>query len=288
MIGCGTTMALLLCALLLCSGCSASKGARVERDYGSHGGIIRVSPEILTEGERAWERADENTRRKTYFNDRLTFEILEITKAELNRNVSTGRRYHDQIGYVLEGSAIVTVDGKTRQVGPGGVYLVPSNVPFGLISASPKTVVLNVYTPPRQDLRPAPEEKPRFNDNEIRSVVYKWFSLFDEKAPIMQFWPFLAEGNFEMRLPGKTIRSWLDFQEWYERWRTTVETHVSVVERLDVSFDKEGRYLADVVVRSKTTLVTGETATARFRQKWVLTDAGAHPVIAQYVVEDIK
>lgn len=38
---------------------------------------------------------------------------------------------HEQIGYILEGSVLLTIDGKTEILYPGDGYLIPSHVQHG-------------------------------------------------------------------------------------------------------------------------------------------------------------
>ena len=123
------------------------------RDYQSGGPIITVEPAVINADDQPWEQVGEGVRRKVYFNDRLTVVYLEITDGDTRPADPPHHHYHDQIGYVLEGRAIVNLGGKTQQIGPGGVYIVTSNLPHNLKILTDKLVLLEVFTPTREDFR---------------------------------------------------------------------------------------------------------------------------------------
>jgi quercetin dioxygenase-like cupin family protein len=45
------------------------------------------------------------------------------------------------------------VGGKAREIGPGGVFIAPSNVRHGIELLTDKVVLLDVFTPTREDFR---------------------------------------------------------------------------------------------------------------------------------------
>jgi mannose-6-phosphate isomerase-like protein (cupin superfamily) len=256
----------------------------VARDYHQHSSIVPVMPEVLTDGDVGWQKIDENTERKIYFNDRLTMEVIRTAKPELTKNVKTRHQYNDLLGYVIQGSALVTVDKSTKTIGTGGVFVVPSNVSYDVIPASDQTVILNVYTPARDDLRPAAPVKAQFNDNEIKRTVYDWFAGLDARAGIGNLLSLLAEKNLNMTLSDKTvIRSWQDFQTWYAAWLAKTKSSVHRVESLSVSYDNQGHYPVVLTVSWKVTTTDGKTQQGKSQQNWVLTEAwGNHPRIADF------
>ena len=58
---------------------------------------------------------------------------------------------HEQLGVVLEGAIEVTVGGETRRLGPGAAYAVPPHVPHGGQTGAEGCLVLETFTPPRED-----------------------------------------------------------------------------------------------------------------------------------------
>lgn len=57
---------------------------------------------------------------------------------------------HEQIGYVISGRYLMTVDGRVYELKPGDSYAIPGNVPhsFKVLEAGE---VIDVFTPIRED-----------------------------------------------------------------------------------------------------------------------------------------
>ena len=62
------------------------------------------------------------------------------------------RHPHEQVGTVLEGEFEITLDGETRVVGPGDVFVIPSNVPHAGRAVT-ACRMLDVFQPVREDYR---------------------------------------------------------------------------------------------------------------------------------------
>jgi len=60
---------------------------------------------------------------------------------------------HEQAGYVVSGRLRITIDGQTSELGPGGTYCAPSNVPHSALILEP-AVVVDAFSPPREDYLP--------------------------------------------------------------------------------------------------------------------------------------
>lgn len=58
---------------------------------------------------------------------------------------------HEQAGYVLEGILRLSVAGETWDLHPGDAYILPGDTPHGAVSGPEGCVVLDVFSPPRQD-----------------------------------------------------------------------------------------------------------------------------------------
>lgn len=285
---------------LAVSGCGGGSKTKKEpaaprdlkRDYREHDHIKKVKPGIFPADDASWVDVDGTTRRKVFFNDRLTVEIVESQKSGLTGNITTGHRFNDIVGYIVAGSAMVTVGKETKQISAGGAFVVPSNVPYGVIPASDKTTIVYTYTPPREDLRPTAPAVRRFPDNEVKSIVYKWFALFDEKANVADFLMHLAETGLSVEMADKKkINSWAQFQEWYARWTSQVESFTSAVDSVAVGFDDNtGRYRAEATVRSTTKTRSGKKLTGKCRVTMELVDTnwGDAPKIVTYRETEIK
>jgi quercetin dioxygenase-like cupin family protein len=61
------------------------------------------------------------------------------------------RHPHEQLGLVIRGSVRFTVDGETRELGPGGTWRVLSGRPHGVVTGPEGAVVIDVFSPTRDD-----------------------------------------------------------------------------------------------------------------------------------------
>ena len=60
---------------------------------------------------------------------------------------------HEQIGTVLKGSIELVIGEEKRVVEPGCAYRVPPNVPHSGVCGESSSEVLEVFSPPREDLQ---------------------------------------------------------------------------------------------------------------------------------------
>lgn len=72
-------------------------------------------------------------------------------RIEPGAEVPTHQHPHEQVGLVLEGTIILTIDGETREIGPETCYVVPGGTPHGAYGGPQGCVVLDVFSPPRED-----------------------------------------------------------------------------------------------------------------------------------------
>jgi quercetin dioxygenase-like cupin family protein len=97
----------------------------------------------------AWVDADPGIRRR----------ILQVGDASMlmtvvfqpNATAAVHVHPHEQITYVAKGELTMTVDGVRHVLRQGDSILLKGGVPHGA-SASVETVLLDSFTPPRQDL----------------------------------------------------------------------------------------------------------------------------------------
>jgi quercetin dioxygenase-like cupin family protein len=61
---------------------------------------------------------------------------------------------HEQAGVCLSGEFELEVDGLRRVVRPGDLYLIPGGVPHSARGTGVRSVVLDVFSPPREDYKP--------------------------------------------------------------------------------------------------------------------------------------
>ena len=124
------------------------------KDNNSEQTNMPVNPAIFSSDESPWEELGDGVRRKVFFNDRLTFVILEINKpVDENAEIILHSHPHDQITYLQEGKLLVKLGEEEKIIEAGGVYVIPSNVPHGIKVLSEKVILIDVFTPTREDFR---------------------------------------------------------------------------------------------------------------------------------------
>lgn len=72
---------------------------------------------------------------------------------EPNRVMPWHHHPHEQLGIMLEGTVEMTIGDETRLLHPGDAYAIPPNVPHGAVTHDEGCVMLDVFTPPRDDYR---------------------------------------------------------------------------------------------------------------------------------------
>ncbi len=60
---------------------------------------------------------------------------------------------HEQLGVMIEGALELTLGQETRLLRPGDAYVIPSNLPHKARTLDEGCVVLDVFSPPREDYR---------------------------------------------------------------------------------------------------------------------------------------
>jgi quercetin dioxygenase-like cupin family protein len=80
--------------------------------------------------------------------ERVTLAIVELAP---NAIVPEHRHVQEQLGMVIEGRVMFTLDGERRELGPGGTWRILSNRPHDVIAGPGGAVVLDVFGPIRDD-----------------------------------------------------------------------------------------------------------------------------------------
>ena len=90
--------------------------------------------------------------------DGLTFAVVEI---EPGAALPEHHHANEQLGMVLRGSLTFRVGDEERELGPGGVWRIPPNVPHSASGGHDGAVALDVFTPPREDWEALEAEEPQ-------------------------------------------------------------------------------------------------------------------------------
>jgi len=80
--------------------------------------------------------------------ERFTLAIVELAP---NAVVVEHRHAAEQLGLVIRGHMHFTVDGETRDLGPGGTWRILGDRPHDVVAGPEGAVVIDVFTPIRSD-----------------------------------------------------------------------------------------------------------------------------------------
>jgi len=85
---------------------------------------------------------------RTPYGKNLMLSYVEIDEGAV---VSTHQHPHEQGGVVLSGRLELTIGDETRTLGPGEMYIIPPDTAHRASSAGGRTVVMDVFSPIRED-----------------------------------------------------------------------------------------------------------------------------------------
>ena len=119
-------------------------------------GVDRETAEILTNFPFSWFNRDQlvsftaspGVTMQSFSAGSLSVNWVTI---EPNRPIPRHQHPHEQIGIMLEGTMVLTIGDETRHLRPGDCYNVPPNLPHGGHTIEDGCVVLDVFTPIRED-----------------------------------------------------------------------------------------------------------------------------------------
>jgi quercetin dioxygenase-like cupin family protein len=90
---------------------------------------------------------------------------MAIVELEPNSIVPEHQHHNEQLGFLIKGSLRYTVDGETRDFGPGGTWRILADRPHQVEVGPDGAVLAEVFSPVRQDwaeLSPAEPAGPRW------------------------------------------------------------------------------------------------------------------------------
>ena len=80
--------------------------------------------------------------------ERITLGVIEL---EANAVVPEHSHENEQLGIVVRGSVVFRVGDESRELGPGGTWRIPTNVPHEVTVGPKGAVVIDVFAPIRSD-----------------------------------------------------------------------------------------------------------------------------------------
>jgi quercetin dioxygenase-like cupin family protein len=104
----------------------------------------------------------EEVRARKVEGERITMAVAELAPGAI---VPEHHHEAEQLGLVIEGSVTFTIDGETRELGPGGTWRILSDRPHAVVAGPDGAIVVDIFTPVRADwarLVPGPIRPPRW------------------------------------------------------------------------------------------------------------------------------
>ena len=89
-------------------------------------------------------------RARTFWGDNL---MLAVVTFDPNAEVPVHKHPHEQAGTVLSGEVEFTIEGESRLLRGGDIYLIPSNVEHSAKAGPSPAEVLDIFNPVREDLK---------------------------------------------------------------------------------------------------------------------------------------
>jgi quercetin dioxygenase-like cupin family protein len=80
--------------------------------------------------------------------ERITLAVVELAP---NSVVPEHRHAAEQLGMVITGLMRFTIDGETRDLGPGGTWRILGDRPHDVVAGPEGAVVIDVFSPVRSD-----------------------------------------------------------------------------------------------------------------------------------------
>ncbi len=110
--------------------------------------LVELDPLAIWTGVRA----------RRVVGERITLAIVEL---DANAVVPEHRHPNEQLGIVLRGGGRFRVGDEVREVRPGSTWRILADVPHEMVVGPDGAVVIDVFSPPREDWDVVPTAEPR-------------------------------------------------------------------------------------------------------------------------------
>ena len=100
--------------------------------------------------DRKEKKLSDGVKIRTVYGEKI---MMSFVYFDPNSDVQEHSHPHEQMGTVIEGEFELVIDGESKIVRAGDAYLVPSNVNHSARTFDKKTVVLDIFSPPREDYK---------------------------------------------------------------------------------------------------------------------------------------
>jgi len=95
---------------------------------------------------------------RTVDGENCSFGVVDL---EADSVVPEHQHANEQLGIVVSGSVRFRVGDEERELGPGGTWRIPPNVPHEVTTGPEGAIVLDVFSPPREDWAALERSQPR-------------------------------------------------------------------------------------------------------------------------------
>jgi quercetin dioxygenase-like cupin family protein len=100
----------------------------------------------------------DTVRARVVVGENASLAVVELASGAI---VPEHRHEHEQLGLCIEGSITFTIDGERRELGPGGTWRIPSNLPHDAVAGPDGAIVVDIFSPIRADWDALPRSAPR-------------------------------------------------------------------------------------------------------------------------------
>ena len=90
--------------------------------------------------------------------ERITMAVVELDPESV---VPEHNHENEQLGVVLSGSLLFRIGDEARELRPGALYRIPANTPHSVETGPDGAVVVDIFSPVRDDWRTIPPESVR-------------------------------------------------------------------------------------------------------------------------------
>ncbi len=97
------------------------------------------------------EKIAEKVERRIGYLDNLMIVVLDFDDGPTSEPDPPHSHPHEQVCYVAEGEIIFILDGEQARLGPGDVFLVPSDRPHTIQRLTEHVRLVDCFTPLRED-----------------------------------------------------------------------------------------------------------------------------------------
>jgi quercetin dioxygenase-like cupin family protein len=80
--------------------------------------------------------------------EHITLALLEL---DANGDVPEHNHANEQVGILVQGSVTFRIGDETAEVAPGGMWVIPPNVPHSVTVGPDGAVIVEAFSPPRAD-----------------------------------------------------------------------------------------------------------------------------------------